>query len=239
MLMRLFFTQLFVSERKQIVMMAEEKSPTRIALRLLVINRSEMRNFMDKIKAFKTENILTALLYVALGLLLMIFPESIAKTLCYTIATLLIVVGLIRIIGYFLKKEQDGYSRTGIVSGLIFVILGIFITVSSRAIISVIPFIMGICILISGFSKLQYVFQLNKYMNEKNKGMFLVAIVTIIVGVVLVFNPFRAAKWMIRLVGICIAFTGASDLITGIYFYRKMRDYIKDMQALEQDYVEK
>ncbi len=194
---------------------------------------------MNKIKTFKLDNILTAVLYVALGLLLMIFPESIAKTLCYTIATIVIAVGVIRIIGYFMKKEQEGYSRTGLVSGIVFVVLGVFIAVSSRAIISVIPFIMGICILISGFSKLQYVFQLDKYMNEKSKGMLLVAIITIIVGIALVFNPFRAAKWMIRLVGVCIAFAGASDLITGIYFYRKMRNYEKDMEALEQDYVEK
>lgn len=34
---------------------------------------------MDKIKAFKVENILTALLYVALGVVLIMFPESIAK----------------------------------------------------------------------------------------------------------------------------------------------------------------
>ena len=43
MLMRLFFTKLFVSERKQIAIMAEEKSPVRISLRLFAINRSEMR----------------------------------------------------------------------------------------------------------------------------------------------------------------------------------------------------
>ncbi len=43
MLMRLFFTQLFVSERKQIAIMAEEKSPARISLRLFATNRSEMR----------------------------------------------------------------------------------------------------------------------------------------------------------------------------------------------------
>ena len=45
--MRLFFTQLFVSERKQIAIMAEEKSPVRISLRLFAINRSEMRINMD------------------------------------------------------------------------------------------------------------------------------------------------------------------------------------------------
>lgn len=194
---------------------------------------------MDKIKAFKVENILTALLYVALGVVLIMFPESIAKTLIYTIATIVIAVGVIKIISHFLKREQVGYSRVGIVTGLIFVVIGLFILTSTKIIISAIPFMMGVFILISGYSKLQYVFQLSKYTNEKNRGMLLAAIITFILGFVLLCNPFRAAKWMIRLVGICIAFTGASDLITGIYFYRKMRDYIKDMQALEQDYVEK
>ena len=33
----------FVSERKQIALMADEKSPMRISHRLLTINRSEMR----------------------------------------------------------------------------------------------------------------------------------------------------------------------------------------------------
>lgn len=194
---------------------------------------------MDKIKAFKVENILTALLYVALGVVLIMFPESIAKTLIYTIATIVIAVGVIKIISYFLKREQAGYSNAEIVSGLIFIVIGLFILTSTKIIISVIPFVMGVCILISAYSKLQYVLQLSKYTNEKNRGMLLAAIITFILGIVLIFNPFRAAKWMIRLVGICIAFTGASDLITGIYFYRKMRDYIKDMEALEQDYVEK
>lgn len=194
---------------------------------------------MDKIKAFKWENILTAILYVVLGILLVIFPVSIVKTLCYTIATVVIVIGLIRIISFFMKREQEGFMRTGVVSGAIFVLLGLFIAINSRVIISMIPFIIGIFVFISGFSKLQYTFCLKKYVNEKNNGMLILAVVTIIVGLLLIFNPFRAAKWMIRVVGICIALTGASDLISGIYFYRKMREYTKDMEALEQDYVEK
>ena len=49
MLMRLFFAQLFVSERKQIAFMADEKSPTRISHRLFETSRSEMRISMKKI----------------------------------------------------------------------------------------------------------------------------------------------------------------------------------------------
>ena len=56
MLMRLFFTSLFVSERKQIAFMAAEKSPTRISQRLFATSRSEMRIIM------KLNQIITSLL---------------------------------------------------------------------------------------------------------------------------------------------------------------------------------
>ncbi len=56
MLMRLFLTLLFVSERKQIAFMAAEKSPARISQRLFATSRSEMRNIM------KLNQIITSLL---------------------------------------------------------------------------------------------------------------------------------------------------------------------------------
>ena len=42
----------FVSELKQIALMADEKAPVRISHRLLAINRSEMRINMEKKKIF-------------------------------------------------------------------------------------------------------------------------------------------------------------------------------------------
>ena len=56
MLMRLFLTLLFVSERKQIAFMAAEKSPARISQRLFATSRSEMRIIM------KLNQIITSLL---------------------------------------------------------------------------------------------------------------------------------------------------------------------------------
>ena len=41
-----FFTRLFVSERKQIALMAEEKLPAQISLRPFAINRSEKRGYV-------------------------------------------------------------------------------------------------------------------------------------------------------------------------------------------------
>ena len=50
MWMQLFFTRLFVSERKQIAFMADEKSPVRNYHRFFAISCSEMRIKMLELK---------------------------------------------------------------------------------------------------------------------------------------------------------------------------------------------
>lgn len=193
----------------------------------------------NKIKGFKWDTVLSSVLYVIVGTLLVIFPISVIKSLCYAIAIIIMAIGIIKIITFLLKEQQEGFTRTGLISGIVFIIIGAFIAIRSKTIISVIPFILGILILFSGISKLQYTMQLRKYSDEKNSAMLITSIVNIVLGIVLAFNPFRGAKVMLIILGICMIVTGLSDLISAIYFYGKIRNHIKDMEALEQDYVEK
>lgn len=195
---------------------------------------------MEKnLKGFKWENLLSALMYVVVGGLLVVFPTSIAKSICYTIAIVVIAIGVVKIISFLLKEEQEGFTRTGLVSGIVFIAIGTFIAIRSKAVISVIPFILGILILFSGISKLQYALQLRKYSEDKNHVMMITAVINIVLGILLAFNPFRAARLMLIILGICMIATGLSDMVSAIYFYRKLKAHIQDMEALEQDYVEK
>ena len=50
-----FFTRLFVSERKQIALMADEKSHTRVSRCLFATSRLEMEIIMRR-EGFSTEN---------------------------------------------------------------------------------------------------------------------------------------------------------------------------------------
>lgn len=205
-----------------------------------MLNKGIGEMVMDnKIKGFKWDTVLSSVLYVIVGTLLVIFPISVIKSLCYAIAIIIMAIGVIKIISFLLKEQQEGFTRTGLISGIVFIIIGAFIAIRSKTIISVIPFILGILILFSGISKLQYTMQLRKFSDEKNGAMLITSIINIVLGIVLAFNPFRGAKVMLIILGICMIITGLSDLISAIYFYGKIRNHIKDMEALEQDYVEK
>ncbi len=70
----LFFTRLFVSERKQIASMADEKSPSRISHRLFATSRSEMEINMQK-KMFDTKKMVLMALMAAMGFVLMTYVK--------------------------------------------------------------------------------------------------------------------------------------------------------------------
>ena len=59
--------------------------------------------------------------------------------------------------------------------------------------------------------------------------------VNIALGILLLSDVIGAAKLMIRVVGACMIYSGVTDLANIVYMSKKMSDYIKDMQALEQD----
>ena len=191
------------------------------------------------INGFKWEMLSSAILYVVIGALLVLFPESIAKTFCYAIAIIVMSVGVVKIIGFFIRGKYVEQSKAGLIPGIFFVVLGILIIILARAIISAIPFVLGILITVSGFTKLSGAMEVKKRNSDFDaKKMYILAIINIVIGLVLALNPFRAAKIALVILGLGLIFTGISDIASSIYFYRKVKAHIEDMEALDQEYKE-
>ena len=62
--------------------------------------------------------------------------------------------------------------------------------------------------------------------------VFLVVIPLLVLGVVLVLNPFDTAIVLFRIIGAGLIFSGVSDLVTSLYMAKKVKNYVKDMEAL-------
>ena len=58
---------------------------------------------MKMLKELKWEAILTGVLYILLGIVALVIPETMQKTLGYLIGIVLIVAGLVSIICYLLR----------------------------------------------------------------------------------------------------------------------------------------
>ena len=105
--MRLFFTPLFVSERKQIAMIADEKSPTRISHRIFATSRSEMGINMNKNKYRLTEVIV---IFCAVYSVLIFWNKTNMKTVLAEVCKELLLQTGVPSYAYIKNVDNDGFT---------------------------------------------------------------------------------------------------------------------------------
>ena len=193
---------------------------------------------MKMLKELKWEAILTGVLYILLGIVALVIPETMQKTLGYLIGIVLIVAGLISIICYLLRDARENYYHNEFVFGLVGMVVGAAVLYKVEVIISLIPFILGILVLFSGCSKLQDAIDLKRLSYGSWAGMLVVAAINIILGIVLICNPFKAAIVLFRVLGVGLILSGASDCFSTIYFAEKLRRFKQEQEAVEGTYEE-
>lgn len=183
-------------------------------------------------KEMKWSMLLSAALYMVLGLILVIFPATTAYTICYMIAGIAIVIGLVNLVVYFTRNITRNYYRNDFVTGLLMVVLGIFVIYKANLVIALVPFIIGLCIIVSGLFKLQGALDVQR-MGGNSVVILGLAIVNVVVGILMVINPFESAILLYRLLGVGLLFSGLTDMASTLYLSGMMHSYMKKMDEAE------
>lgn len=184
---------------------------------------------MDKImnKFFKS-SIITSIILIILGLLLIFESETTIISISYIIGSILLAIGVVAIINFIRKMNANINDRLDIVYGIPTIILGILIITNPHAIASIIPFVLGIGIIISSANKLQYSLELKQNNNNLWKAGMVIAIISSICGVILLFNPFKGAVLFTKIVGIFITVYAILDITSTITIRKNVKN-IHDM----------
>ncbi len=189
----------------------------------------------NQTKGIRLEMLISAVMYIIAGAILLLFPETTARTICYMIAIVIMAIGFIKIITYLVRGLEQNMYKNDLVVGLICFVLGFIFIFKVKLIISIIPILLGILVLISGFSKLQSSLDVKRMKNGNWMYFLIIALINIGLGLLCIFSPFKIAKTMIRLIGLAMIFSGITDLVGNVYMSRKLKNYLEDMAALEQD----
>lgn len=178
-------------------------------------------------KSFGKSSMFTSIVLFFLGMLLIFQSEATITTISYIIGAILIAAGAFALIRY-ISINTKGLDSTDldILYGIVSIILGILIITNPHAIANIIPIILGIAIIISSASKIQCAFNLKNANNEIWKATMIIAIISTICGVILLFNPFAGAVWIMRIVGIFITIYSILDFIS-TYIIKKNVDQFR------------
>ena len=163
----------------------------------------------EEIKVNNSDDLSKTLILALIGLVLLLIPGTLNKVIGIVIGVGLLIVGLIGIIKYIKLKEYKFTSN--LVSGILYSALGIIVIIYPFSIINLVTICLGLYLVINGIMKTIFSFGLKK-LTDKWVGALVMGIITIILGLLLIFNPF-AGITITKLAGAFLVIVAVFDLI--------------------------
>ena len=160
--------------------------------------------------------ILTSVLYLILGLALIIWPSLVRTILCYVIGAAGIVLGAYMLIDFFKNKDVQYKKALSLTIAIICIIAGLFLIFKAKAIVQFFAVVIGIAVIADSIMKLNISIKL-KNAGSKNWGIYLIlALVMLAIGVVLLFDPFKAANAATVVAGVVLVINAGSGLFMAV-----------------------
>lgn len=191
----------------------------------------------DFLKKFKVNYTASALICVILGLVLLIWPGTTTQIVCMMLGIVLLIYGVVQIIVYLLSRERNIVSQGMMLLGIVVAVIGIWILLKPEMIIMAVPVIVGVLIVIHGLHNVVQSIALKKDGYERWWVAFLMGILTVVLGAVLIYNPFRVMDTVVRLIGIFLIYDGLSDvwILSRVFKVKRQSERVIDVEAVDVD----
>lgn len=165
--------------------------------------------------------ILRSVIALAIGILLVVWPDAAINYLVITIGVLFLIPGLLALIGYFTASEKrvaKGYFPVVGVGSLLF---GLWLIIMPEFFVTILMYVLGFILVLGGLQQIVSLTQAKKWYRV-SAGFYVVPVLLLIAGIVVLFNPFTVASGAFMLLGICAIVYAVSDLLNGIKFKKKI-----------------
>ena len=190
---------------------------------------------MSLLKQLKWNLILLAVIFIALGIVLILWPGATMKTICYLLAAMLLALGVASLINYLRKDISGIIYRYDLVVGLCAILGGILVIVKVDKLTDLIPAVLGFLVTMSEILKMQNSVDMLRLGHGTWHVAFAMAIVNIVAGIVLLMNPFEAAQILIMCIGIALVYSGITDLYVTISISRRLSKIKTEIVVAEED----
>ena len=188
----------------------------------------------EKINNFLKGQIVTSIIYIALGACLVFMPVSTVNVMCkFVFGILLILVGLYHILIYVAEKLNS--TIFDLFSGGVLMVLGIFLFMNPQIVVKLLPILLGTFILVDSIWSLKGSLKLKKRGADSWKFLLLGSIIFIALGISLVVNPFTMVKYTVIFAGWIFLCNGVIDMIYLILLRKGLKEIKQDVEAVDAD----
>jgi uncharacterized membrane protein HdeD (DUF308 family) len=186
---------------------------------------------MKFLKELKLNVTIGAVLTIALGILLIINPQTLPIMVCKLIGIFLLVMGGFNVITNLISSEKGTFHLIG---SLIIFVLGLWFFLKPASVLSLIPIVMGIILIIHGLQDLKLGIEAKSNHYEKWVVILLTGILSLILGVVCVAAAFEVLKFGMIMIGIALVYDGVSDIWIVSRVSKSARQFQRDYKASKE-----
>lgn len=155
---------------------------------------------------------LGALVTMALGGLLIFWPNRSMEFLCLMLGGTICAIGVIYILGWLIRRKA-GMPSFFILPGVILCALGVWLMTGPDSVIMLIQYIFGAVLVFHGLLDLKGVLVLMGHKWPNWWLDLLLALVTVGLGAMVLLNPFGTFAALVILIGAALIYDGVTDLI--------------------------
>ena len=166
-----------------------------------------------EIKKVIWPSLISSIFLLLLGILLFFKSSATLVGISYLVGGVLIALGVIAIINFLRNSTKDIFVELNIVYGIVSIVAGIFLVTVPEFIGSIIPIIVGIAVIISSSFKIQQALVLKNLGSKYFAPSIIMAIICLVCGVVILFNPFTSAVVVTKMIGLFMIIYAVLDII--------------------------
>lgn len=197
--------------------------------------KSKIGNFFKKSKLLSD---LWALLLLALGVFLLMYPDTAVKVVCQLIGIGMLLYGLVLVSSFLIVGTRTSYGNPNIfrvIFGVLLMVMGLFVSVRPGTIEE----FAGIL-----FAVLLFAWSINQFLEMKNlielkdKRWWLAlfgGLITVIFACVVMFAPIESNELLMRIAGIGLVYTAVCGLLFNFRVVRYAFKYERTYGPLIED----
>lgn len=175
------------------------------------------------LKKYGTHSLVISLALIVLSVFLIFKPVDSINVLMIIFGVIVSIDGLIHFISYFASPKELRPFSFELAQGILEVVAGFVFITHPGWLIAILPFIIGIWIILESIIKFQLSINM-KDMPESNWIIMLIlSIITIALGALIIANPTQTAAVAVSLCGVGLLISESLNAIECVYIMMKLK----------------
>lgn len=166
---------------------------------------------LEKIEKTKSSSGVSEVFYYLLGLVIgivLIFAtEELLSTINYLFVVIFAIIAVVQLIGFIMDKKYISRDYSNLIIGIMCIWVAMFVfKYGSFLFLEMLPVLVSLLLFIMATSSITKYFdrKITKYFDRKITGNLIVSIISIILGILLIFVPKSIMYTLFKVVGVYI-----------------------------------